>query len=366
MPIYGIWQEKDLDLNENGDVIASEVDRVALLEAQLETVATANAEIQRHVRVFADPTTKSQLAVRLGADNEFQALDENGRPQPVKGGGSYIAGVPLFKGGTAEGWNFWTFEQMTLRDFAESLDQMVSAYAKWVRRQMLAPLFYNGAGFNFTDPRLGEDLTVYGLANGDDVVYQSSNGAATDSHYSAQAAAISDAANPFTAIYNDLIEHPQNGSRIVAFVASDQVAAIRLLAGFAPATRNMISVIPATGDETIDPLQAPGLNLPLASTMTYIGMHENTYIVQWSSLPSGYIVHVAIDAAVKPLALREYPQPALRGLINQGEPMSRFPYQQNNYVAAVGFGGKNRVGAHVLRVGNASYAAPTAYPFPIA
>jgi hypothetical protein len=63
--------------------------------------------------------------------------------------------------------------------------------------------------------------------------------------------------------------------------------------------------------------------------------------------------------------MREFAQPALRGLINIGEPMSRFPYQQTNYLRAAGFGGRNRIAAHVLKIA-ASYAAPTTHPLPLA
>jgi hypothetical protein len=363
MPSYGIWQEKDLQL-EN---LATEVDRDALLDAQLETVASHNQEVNTFVGLFCDRVTVPQTAVRTGANNRLQPLDENGRPQAVKAPGQYIVGFPLWKAGTAEGWNFWTHEQMSVRQFADSLNLMLKGDVAWMRDQILAPMFYNGAGFPYVNAKTGETFTVFGMANGDTVVYDSSNGAATDSHYAAQAAAIDAANNPLDAIYDDLVEHPENTGRIVAFVPPGAIpTAIKLLAGFSPATRNIIEVIPGSATATQDPLEAPGLNLPLSRSMTYLGVHNNLFIVQWQNMPAGYIVAVAVDAADKPLGMREYPQPKLQGLVNLGEPMSRFPYQQNNFVRAAGFGGRNRTAAFVQRIGNASYAAPTALPFPIA
>jgi len=364
MPTYGIWQEKDLALDE----LASEVDRDALLEAQLETVATHNAEVAAMVNIFADEVSTPQLAVRTGGGAaRLQPLDENGRPKPIKGQGQYIVGFPLYKAGVAEGFNFWTREQMTVRDFADSLDLMLRADVTWVRDQMLSPLFYSGAGFSYADDRIGESFTVYGLANGDTTQYDKTSGGGVDSHYTAEADAISTGNNLFPTIYEELIEHPGNAGRVVAFVPPAIANTIALLPGYAPVEQNTIRIVPALDDATIDPLVSPGLDLPLSRTMRHVGMLNSTYIVTWQNLPAGYIVHVAVDAAVKPLGLRQYSQARLRGLRNEGEPMSRFPYQQNNWVRALGFGARNRIAAHVYYYGTSdTYTAPTNYPFPLA
>lgn len=361
MPNYGLWQEKDLAL----DDLAASVDRDALLDAQIETIATHNQQVNNLLGIFADPVTAPQQAVRTGTSARHQPLDENGRPQPIKGGGRYIVGFPLYKAGSAEGWNFWTHEQMTVKDFANSLDLMLKADITWMRDQLLASLFYNGAGFSYANPQSNETFTVYGLANGDTTVYEASGGAATDDHYGFQSASIDDSHNPFPAIETDLLEHPTNGNRLVAFVPAGLVSSIELLAAFAPAVRDIIRVVPASDQGDVEPLVAPGLNLPLTRSMTYRGMVGNTHIVQWANMPANYIVVVAVDAEQKPIGLRQYVEPSLRGLINIGEPMSRFPYQQTNYVRAAGFGGYNRTAAFVLKIA-ASYAAPTTLPMPLA
>jgi hypothetical protein len=361
MPSYGIFQEKDLALN----ALASTVDRDALLEAQQETVASHNEQINRLIRFFADPVDSPLLAVNAGTANRLQPLDENGRPQPVKGVTQYIVGFPLYKAGTAEGWNFWTNEQMTVLEFSQSLDTMLKGDVTWMRDMMLAPLFYSGAGYTYVNAKPAASYTVFGLANGDTQLYEGSSGMATDSHYSFQAAAISDAANPFPAIEADLLEHPSNAGRLVAFVATGLVDSISLLTSFAPAIRDTIEVVPGSATARADPSVAPELGLPLPRTMKYIGVVGNTFIVSWQSMPANYIVTVAVDADQKPLGWRQYDQPALRGFVRVGEPMSRFPYQQNNYVRASGFAGLNRTAAFVLKIA-ASYAAPTIYPFPLA
>jgi hypothetical protein len=371
MPNYGIWQEKDLAL----DALAAGVDREALLDAQRLTVAAHNAEVAAFVDPFADLTTERQVSVKLGATNRLQPLDENGRPRPVKQAGNYIVGFPLFKAGSAEGWNFWAHEQMTVQDFADSLDLMLQGDVNWVRDQLLSAAFYNGAGFAYHDDANGEDYTVYGPANGDATVYDAVAGPATDSHFSFQAAAIDSANDPFQAIYDDIMEHPVNaGARVVAFVSPTLVAALKLLPEYAPARDlvPVVRVVPAAGSTTTEPLVSPPLPIRLASTMQFVGTVGNVFVVSWQSLaplstpPVGYIIALAVGARVKPLAVRQYPVRSLQGLVNIGEPMSRFPYQQNNYLRALGAGARNRVGMFVMRVGSGSYAGPTALTYPVA
>ncbi len=361
MASYGIWQEKDLAL----DALAATVDRDALLEAQQETVASHNLEVNAFISIFAERITAPQQAVNAGVANRLQPLDENGRPQPVKGRSQYIVGFPLFKAGTAEGWNFWTSEQMTVKNYADSLATMLKGDVTWMRDQILAPLFYSGAGYSYANPQSGETFTVYGMANGDTVVYDKDSGAATDSHYTFQSAGIDDSNNPFPAIETELLEHPTNvGSRLVAFIAPGLFSSISLLSGYAPAVPNIIRVVPGSASSHPDPFIAPALDLPLSRAMVYKGMVGNTHIVQWQNMPTGYMIVVAVDAEQKPLGLREYPQASLQGLVNLSEPMSRFPYQQSNYVRAAGFGGLNRT-ADVVYKAAGSYSAPSSHPYPL-
>lgn len=360
---YGIWQERDLDLDE----LAVNVDREALLDAQQTTLQIHNEELNDTIGLFADPVTKSQTSVKLGNTARHQPLDENGRPKPIKPAGNYFVGFPIVKAGSAEGFNFWTDNQMTVKDFADSYNLMLSADVNWVRDQLLAAFFYNGAGYTFSDVRSGENVTVYGLANGDANTYDKVSGAATDDHYYAQANAIgSGADNPYPTIQTELNEHPGNGQRIVAFIAPAQQAATELLPGYAPVLRQRVETVLAAGSADTSPLFAPSIGIALPRSMAHIGTHGNVDIVVWQNMPSGYGIALALDAQEKPLGIRQYPQAALRGLVNQGEPMSQFPYRQNNYVRALGFGGKNRVGAVVFRVGNGTYAAPTGYTAPLA
>lgn len=362
---YGIWIERDLDL----EATAADVDREALLDAQTTNLAQHNADNARIFGIFGDFTTMNQASVKTGNSGiRLQPLDEHGRPRPIKGRGFYYPGFPLWKAGTAAGYTFWTAEQMTVQDYADSFDTMLEADTVWCRDQVLAPFFYNGAGFTYADPAQNENVTVYGLANGDTVTFDKNTGAATDDHYSAQANALGAGSdNPMDTIYTELVEHPGNaGSRIVAFINTAQRAAMEALAGFAPVQRLIIEPTLAAGSAATDPLFAPSLNLPLPSTMEHIGTHGSTAVVVWQNMPANYMLTLAVDARVKALGIRQYKQPRLQGLINLGEPMSRFPYQQDNWVRALGAGAKNRTAAHIHRFGNGTYAVPTGFTFPVA
>lgn len=360
---YGVWTERDLDLEAN----AADVDREALLDAQQVTLAQHNTDLQRIFGIFGEFTTKNQASVKTGVTGvRLQPLDEHGRPRPIKGRGFYYPGFPLWKAGTAEAYTFWTQQQMTVRDFADSFSIMLEADTVWSRDVILGPIFYNGAGFTYADPAQNENVTVYGFANGDATIYDKSSGAATDDHYSAQANALGAGAdNPMDTIYTELTEHPGNTGRIVAFINTAQRAAMEALAGFAPVQRLIIEPTLAAGSASTEPLFAPALGLPLPSTMEHIGTHGSTAVVVAQNVPANYMITLAVDATVGALGIRQYPQAALQGLINVGEPMSRFPYQQNSWLRALGAGAKNRVAGHVHRFSNGTYAAPTGYTFPV-
>jgi hypothetical protein len=364
---YGTWLERDLSL----DALAAEVDREALLDAQSVTLQSHNQDINRITEIFCEPITVNQKSVKVaGSGGRLQPLDEFGDPVPRKGGGYYINGFPLYKAGVKEQFTFWASEQMTVQEFADSFDNMLADDSVWVRDQILAALFYNGAGYTFVDEKAGESVTVYGLANGDTVTYDKTTGNATDDHYSAQAAAIDDANNPLDALYTEIHEHPVNAGRVVAFISTGLEASIGLLTGFAPIDTSIINVVPAASASQEEPLFAPALNLPLPSTMRHIGTYKNMPIVSWQSIPPGpsstnYIIPVAVDARVKPLAFRQYAVRSLQGLVNPGGFTDRFPYRHNTYVRAAGVGGLNRVGAAVARIANASYATPTGFSAPV-
>ena len=97
---------------------------------------------------------------------------------------------------------------------------------------------------------------------------------------------------------------------------------------------------------------------------TLIGYEDSgAWIVEWLRLPDNYIISVHTGGDT-PLAMREDPLPELQGFI-EVDPRDDRPYYERAWYRQAGFGALNRVGAHVTRIGNASYAIPTGYANPI-
>jgi hypothetical protein len=221
-----------------------------------------------------------------------------------------------------------------------------------------AGLFTN-VSWTFFDELHG-DLDIYGLANGDSVLYAVQTGAdqgTTDDHYMAQAQAISDTYNPFPAIYREITEHPENGSgEIITLVATDLVESIKGLSTFTKAPD--INLQPGANEQVL----IGTLTTPVPGRV--VGYVDQHWIVEWPSMPSGYMISMTTDGE-RPLSLREEPEPELRDF-KQVATRDDHPFYESQWLRIAGFGAWNRVGAVVTRIGNASYAIPTNYSSPMA
>ena len=201
-------------------------------------------------------------------------------------------------------------------------------------------------------------MTIKGLANGDTDKYQLTAGAnaqATAQHYIAQAADISDAANPFPTIHKRLTEHSENQGEVIVLVASNLTDDIQGLAGFVERSDADIRQ-GANADVLVGNLDAtvPGVIL---------GKVDKCWIVEWAQLPDGYML-ATTTGGDRPLAMREDEEAVLRGFKKVAE-RNDHPFYESQYLRRCGFGAWNRVGALGYRVGNASWAIPTGYDSPM-
>jgi len=274
--------------------------------------------------------------------------------------GSYEIGYPIQGGGTAWGGNRVTREMMTAAEANKFTLMVQQQDADWMRRHILAA-FLNSASYVFRDKQHG-NITVYPLANNDTVEFTriGMTDPATDNHYLAQAAAISDGANPFATIRAELVEHPGNGETVVAFIPEGLKSAVTGLTEFVEVS-DVDIVLGATSDTVSrrDELVAFGDEL-LGKTKSGV------WIVLWKSLPAGYIFAHCPDAGAF-VAQREYPVTSLQGLFPEYFSEDGNHYV-NRFIRYAGFGVQNRTAAMVYYVGNASYVVPTAYeivPLPI-
>jgi hypothetical protein len=342
------------------DVLASRVSG-SLIEATNEAIRAAvaahNAAIDAAVGFFATRTTEHQRRYAQVGNARLQPLDENGRARPIKPSGYYDVAWPIDMGGSAWGANYVTRAKMTVADAERATAMMLTADAHWMRDHLLAAL-YQDDGYTFSDDLYG-DLTVEGLANGDAVTYGMFSGAATaatDDHILADADAIADATNPYPTIRDELMEHPENAGQVVAFIPSGLRATTEALATFHPIADPNIRR-GADNDELVGGL---GVSHP----GTLIGYEDSgVWIVEWLALPADYIVAATTDGE-RPLAMREDPEDELRGFQQVAE-RNDHPFYESQWLRRAGFGGWNRVGGLVMRIGNGTYAVPTGYTSPM-
>jgi hypothetical protein len=305
---------------------------------------------------FAQQTTAYTARFRSVTAARLQPLDENGRARPIKPTGYYDVAFPIKTGGSAWGADYITTQKMTVQEVNNAIATMFMADARWMRDHILSALFA-AATYSFTDPMYGA-LTIQPLANGDTVTYQVITGGdtgATETHQYAQAAGIADATNPFPTIYSELMEHPENGGQVVAFIPNNLTATVEALATFVPVSDPNIREGSATSVLT----GSLGASLP----GTLLGYVDKVWIVEWRALPDSYIVATTTEGD-RPLAMREDPEPELQGF-KQVATRDDHPFYERQYMRRAGFGAWNRVGALVYRIGNASYAVPTNYTPPI-
>lgn len=384
--LYGVMNQKDLALNLTPQNIVITIDRDLIIGAVEETVDQHNLEINELRGLFADTTTDYTLFYKGYIGNDLQEGDENARPLPVKGISHYSVGFPIRIGTTGWGANYTTLQQMTLQDFSDRTDQMLLGDVNWNRRWTLGTLLFDGnngtagvtnglaAGtspYVFTDPKFG-NISVYGLANGDATLYNKFGAQipATDNHYVAQNGAIADTAgqNPWRdSIETALLEHPENQGPFLSLIDPALAATTKALAGFTPATiiedaRTKILATPGANTARF----AGAGNLPgLPSTAQLIGVYDRTYIATWRSIPTGIILTLDMSGP-KPLLFRQFPQAGLQGFgptgLAQRQFADRFPYMNEIWYRAGGFGGYNRIGAHVFQVASSTtYAMPSLY-----
>lgn len=325
-------------------------------EAIALSVAEHNRQANAVLTEFAEPTTDVQIRYQMANSGTLQPLDEWGNPIPVKEGASYDVGFPIQGGGTAWGDNRVTRAHMTVEEVNDYTLNAMQKDADWIKRHALAAMFDN-VSWAFQDPQHGA-ITVQPLANGDTVEYYKMNGASSvDNHYLAQAAAIDDSNNPFPTVFSELMEHPENaGGTPVAYVPTNLVTTVTGLTNFHEVGDPDIAL--GIGNNQLRASFAAGIGNEV------LGKVDKVWIVEWAMLPDSYLVAVP-RGAEPPLAMRQYVPAELQGFFTE-EHSPDGNLQEHRFIRYAGFGARNRVGAVVLRVGNASYAIPSGYDAPLA
>ncbi len=350
--LYGFHQIKDLGLRVSGNV-----DMVN--NAINASVEEHNRELDALNGMFVFRTTAYTESYAQGGVARLQPLDQNGRALPIKSFGSYNIAYPIQMAGQAWGANYVTREKMTAADAMRNTAMMLDSDSRWMRDHILAALFSN-VDWLFTDSmKSTADLIIKPLANGATTQYQiqaGQDGGLTDTHQYAQAAAISDAANPFPTLYQELMEHPENSGDVVVLIPTGLKASVQALASFHPIADPNVQL--GSGQDVLTG------SIGVASPGKLIGYEDSgCWIVEWKGLPANYGIAVT-TAGEKVLAQREDEEASLQGFKKVAE-RNDHPFYESQWLRRAGFGARNRVGAVAFRIGNATYAVPTGYQSPM-
>jgi hypothetical protein len=291
-----------------------------------------------------------------GSTARLQPLDENGRARPIRPAGYVDVAFPLRSAGTAWGHNWRARAKLKVRDVARMTALQTSADITWMRDQILGAIYVDQQ-YVEQDDEFGA-LTVKPIANGDAQTYsimEGSTAAATDDHIVAQAGAIS-ATDPFPAMHDDLVEHPENSDTVLALIPTAQVADTEGLADFMELNDPNI----ATGADSDRLIAAFGGQVP----GRVFGYHRSgVWLSEWKALVPNYVIGVT-PGGEPPIGMREETEESLRGF-RLADERPDYPFYETQWIRIAGFGAKNRVGAYVVRIGNGTYAVPAGYEQPM-
>lgn len=345
---------------------ATRIEQIGIMET-FERVQQWNTEINRvYDEIFntfcvrderwnINPIMKYQLPSAVRA----QYVDEFGVASPGIEEGSTTVGLPLWRYELAHGLSYEGLQKITVEEFSRKLARIERGDRQEGIRQFLWALF-NNSDYTFVSREEAlPDIPVKCLANTDGELYMLRSDAppAEAEHYTAQAGAISDTADPFPGIKTLLTKYVGTSvnDRIVTFVGdSTNATAINELSGFHRVDRTKFTK------------WGENVSLVDMSADTYIGMgeevlgehEEGIIVVRWQSLPANYLVSINLDAP-PPVGIREDIAQSLRGLFNINATEQQGNLLLSRYRRKIGMAPVNRTAASVRRIGNASYAVPT-------
>lgn len=347
------------------DLFAQRVNQAGperVYDAIVQSAAEYTRVLNNLLADWVDPVTAAQEQFELPGSGTLQPLDADGNPLPVLPSGSYQVAFPIQGAGTAWGTNRIVRAHMTVAEANRLTLDALQRDKDWMIRHILAAIFTN-VTWTYRDDigpngskGLG-NITIQPLANGDTVLFGRRNLAvpATDTHFLGQAAAIADATNPYPTIYTELSEHPSNaGRRIIAYIASDLVATTQALASFVDVNDPDINV--ASGVATLNNIPDVGVGDRV------LGKTDNVWVVEWSAIPSGYIVAKA--EGIAPVGMRQYEVPELQGFFPEAFNVDG-NHLVNRMLRFAGFGIRNRVAAVAMEIADATYDVPTGYLAPL-
>lgn len=334
-------------------------DRIAMWNDEVNRVFNAiiGTFTQRNEKWNTTPITRIQSPSVARA----QFVDEYGVAKPRVEKGYFEQGLPLMRYEDAMGFSYERFLKVTVEEYSRELARIERADMTAAMFMFWFAIFYSTNWmFVSTEDNL-PNIPVKAGANNDTDRYivrgEASPQAAN--HYTAQAAAISDANDPFTTIKDTLTKYAgaSANDRVVTFVGdATNVTNIKGLAGFHRVDRTQFT---QWGDNVS--LVDPSADTFLGMGDEVLGEHEEgVLVVRKRDLPANYLPSFNLDAE-PPIGIREDATLALRGLFNINSVENSGNVLLSRYRRKIGFAPVNRTGFMVTRIGNASYANPSPY-----
>lgn len=290
-----------------------------------------------------------------------QFVDEHGVAKPREETGYFEQGLPLMRYEDAIGLSYEALQKITVEEFSRQLAALENRDKRTAMLLFWFAVFYpTNWTFASTEGNL-PSIPVKAGANSDGDLYviRGQAAPAQATHYTAQAGAISDSADPFPAIKNLATQYAGTSAndRVVAFVGdSTNVANIKNLSGFNRVDRTRFT---NWGDNVS--LVDMGADTFIGMGDEVLGEHEEgVLVIRKQDLPANYIPWFNLDAP-PPIGIREDEVVSLRGLFNIDAIENSGNTLLRRFRRKIGFAPVNRTGFGVHRIGNGSYAAPTGY-----
>lgn len=340
----------------------SAVGQRTTFEAIGEFVSRHNARVEQTIRLLvARTTTDIETFFETPGGGMMQESNQLTRPGAIKAYGRYNVGFPLRDARDQIAGDDITFAYMTLEQVDRSVQTIFTRHGNWVRFNILKALFNNANDAAWWEEAYNRTIVIRRLANQDGTIYPpiiNSETPAQDNHYLVSnylSSAISNTNNPFPVLRQEVLEHFGEGTNIVVFINTAQVAIVKTLADFTPVNDPAITQ-PIT--ETVISSTIPG-GIP----GTVIGRIASVWVSEWNSIEPDYML--AIDIAQPgPLTKRvDIPTDIRgRGVLALIAKQVEFPLEESFWRDRHGYGVSNRLSAAVMQFkASGSYDIPTKY-----
>ena len=359
--VYGLHDLEDLKARRVQEIGISEIN-TRLMMWTAETNRVFNAIMSTFTT--RDPMWNTMPITRIQQPSAgyAQFVDEHGVAKPRVETGYFEQGFPLMRYEDAIGLSYEAMQKITVSEYSR---QLASIQRSDMRTSMLLfwfAIFYPENWTFISKEENLPDIPVKAGANSDTDLYLLRGDTSTPTattHYNAQLAAISDSTDPFPGEKDRLTQYvgTTSNDRIVSFIGdSTNVANIKALSAFHRVNRTQNTVF------------GSDVSLVDINADTFIGMgdevlgehEEGILVIRKRDLPSGYLVSFNLDAPT-PIGIREDPTPSLQGLFNIDAVENSGNTLLRRFRRKIGFAPVNRTGFSVVKIGAASYTAPTGY-----